>query len=403
MELRITELLDEYREEDTLLQYTDVPDTDRIRKATMKKLSRRKLRPLRVGLIAAAVTVLLMGTVAGSYVSRHWDGLLENFFGVTEQQKEVVDEALQDVYVTAQQDGCTFTVTQVLGDEQCVLIAVEVTLPEGTELLTASQTQLQELAAQMDYSWEEEDTDSSEMVQWIERCFGCQAVEDGYVYGPRFGVLAYPTGDEAEYEDMIAQFLEEEDSGSLVVAGDNGTISMGILRRSVDTEHNRATMLFYMECDKSLPGQDCTILINHLWMEDLTEMLSSPDRETERTDLLTGPVELNFALDYEAQSREFVIQQEGEEIGSVTLSAFSAQFLFPQESDDPNRLAPNRVDYLGRRPEVSVKMKDGTLISLNERTSGFTDVQFGFFVSEEIIDLDAVDTLVLNDYTFVVK
>lgn len=403
MELRITELLNEYREEDTLTQYVEVPEWEKIQEAAMRKIQRKRFHPLRVGVIAAAIAVLLMGTVAGGYISRHWDALLENFFGVTEEQKEVVDDALQDVYVTAEQDGCTFTVNQVLGDEHCVLISMDVTLPENQKLNTLTQEQLQELAEIMGMSWREQDSDSLDMEWWLQHCFGYREEDGVYAYGIQFGVRGCSIQSVNEDETTIQCNLGSEGAAIMASAGGEESYAAGTVQRSVDVEQNKVTLLFYLQSDEDLTGANCTLRLNHLWMEDLSTKLSDPEGETEKTDLLTEPVELNFRLNYQAQSQKYEIQQNGQEIGSVTLSAFSAQFEFPQEPDDPNRLAPNRVDYLGRSPEVSVKMKDGTLIPLKERSSGFADVQFGFFESEEIIDLSQVDTLVLHDYTFIAK
>lgn len=403
MELRITELLDEYKEEDTLIQYMDVPEGESILRATKKRMQKKHLRPLRMGMMAAVVAILMMGTVAGGYITRHWNGILEEFFGVTEAQKEVVDDALQDVYVTAEQDGCTFTVNQVLGDEHCVLISVDVILPEERKLNTLTQEQLQDLAEIMGMSWRDQDSDSMDMEWWLQHCFGYQEENGVYAYGIQFGVQGCSLQSVTEDETTIQCSLGSEDAANMAYAGGEGTFAAGTVQRSVDAEQNKVTLLFYFQSDEDLTGANCTLRLDHLWMEDLSTMLSNPEGETEKTDLLTEAVELKFGLNYEAQSQQYAIQENGQEIGSVTLSAFSAQFEFPQEPDDPTRLAPNRVDYLGRHPEVSVKMKDGTLIPLKERSSGFADVQFGFFASEEIIDLSQVDTLVLNDYTFVAK
>lgn len=403
MELRITELLDEYREEDTLLQYVEVPDEGRIWQVTKKRMQKKHLRPLRMGLMAAVVAILMMGTVAGVYVSRHWDGILEEFFGATEGQKEVVDDALLDVYATEEKDGCTFTVTQVLGDTQCVLIALDVTLPEEQKLNTLTQEQLQDIAEIMGMFWREEDSDSWDMEWWLQHYFGYWEEDGIYSYGIQLDVQGCSIQSVTDDGATIQCSLGSEGTGHMASAGGEGSFAAGIVHRSIDVEQNKVTLLFYFQSDEDLTGSNCTLRLDHLWMEDLGTMLSNSDGETEKTDLLTEPVELNFQLNYEAQSREYEIWQNGQEIGSVTLSAFSAQFKFPQEPDDPTRLAPNYVDYLGRSPEVSVKMKDGTLIPLKERSSGFAEEQFGFFTSEEIIDLSQVDTLVLNDYTFVMK
>ena len=92
-------------------------------------MKKRHTRPVRVLLIAAAIAALLAGTVL-AYAIRHWDELFVQSFQMEAPEKELLDGALQDVYVRTTQDGVTCTLKQVLGNEHCLVVALEIQLPD---------------------------------------------------------------------------------------------------------------------------------------------------------------------------------------------------------------------------------------------------------------------------------
>lgn len=395
MKLKITELLDDYMEEDILLDYVSVPDNEKIKEATMKHLPKGKFRPLRVGMIAAAVAVLLTGTVAGIYAGRHWDVLIDKYFGATEQQKEQVADAVQDVYATVEQDGCTFTVTQVLGDENNILVALEIALPENLELDTVNRKELETWAGNQGY-------DLETMNWFLERVFGYAAEQESYTSGLMCDLLLYPQEGETLVSNKVDTGTEQGNVESGGVTSGSQSLSFGVLRREFDSESRHLRMLIYMDYSKALSGKECVLQISQLAVTDLFQYFS-PEQENSYEQLLSHEVELRFYANYTPAGQNYTIYQEGEQIGTVRLSSFSAHFVFPQEPDDPNRLAPNWKDYIGDAPNFCVKMEDGTEINLQQRSSSIGDVQEGFFVSQEIMDLTKVDTLELNGYTFVAE
>lgn len=119
MELKITDLLDDYMEEDILLNYMPVPENKRIKEAAMNRIKKnRNIRPLRVALLAAAIVVLLTGTVIGIYYTRisntleeDWNALAET--EMTQQQKEYVETRSADIGESVTNQGITITIDSV--------------------------------------------------------------------------------------------------------------------------------------------------------------------------------------------------------------------------------------------------------------------------------------------------
>lgn len=133
MELKITDLLDEFMEEDILLDHTPVPDNLRIKEAAMKRIKKNQnIRPLRVALIAAAIIVLLTGTVLGVYYTRitsrmenEWNERAET--EMTAQQKDYVEALSADIGESITDGGITITLDSVTctADKAYVLLHYE--------------------------------------------------------------------------------------------------------------------------------------------------------------------------------------------------------------------------------------------------------------------------------------
>ena len=143
-----------------------------------------------------------------------------------------------------------------------------------------------------------------------------------------------------------------------------------------------------------------TLVIDHLYMEHMADFFA-PDNllGDAGVDLLTSPIVLHFTADYQPQAQTYDILQDGASVGTLELSPVSAHLTFPQEPDDPNRLAPNRHDYLKGNKELYIRMTDGRKIELQERGGGFSDVQSAFYIAKNIIDLTQVEEVSLGSYT----
>ena len=118
MNLKITDLLDEYMGDGIPMDPVPVPDLRRIKEAVMKQTDQthRSIRPLRMVLIAAAVMLLLTGTVLGVI---HYAGITDSLeerwetFGseeMTQAQKDFIEERSISVGESVTDQGITVTV-----------------------------------------------------------------------------------------------------------------------------------------------------------------------------------------------------------------------------------------------------------------------------------------------------
>ncbi len=118
MELKITELLDDYQGPFPV-DSADVPDVKRIKEETMKKIGAKRRNPLRIALIAGAAAVLLAGSalaVAGytritSRMEQQWQE--QTSTEMTQSQKDFVEERSADLGESVTDQGITVTVDSV--------------------------------------------------------------------------------------------------------------------------------------------------------------------------------------------------------------------------------------------------------------------------------------------------
>lgn len=134
MNLRITDLLDDYMDEQLYMDPAAVPDTKRIKEAAMKRIHRKKItRPVRVALIAAAIVVVLTGTVLAVI---HYSGITDameqkwNASGSTEmtqEQKDFIEQRSADIGESVTDQGITVTIDSVTctGTTVNILYSVE--------------------------------------------------------------------------------------------------------------------------------------------------------------------------------------------------------------------------------------------------------------------------------------
>lgn len=386
-------------------------DEDLIRDAPTKKLH---TRPLRLALIAAAIVLLLSGTALGVYAGIHWSEIMETYFHADNDDKELMDSYTQTVYATAEQDGCTFRVTQLMGDEHCMVAALEILLPEELRNITVDTEELLSVAEANGYTRED--------VAWRlnigydykelpERIHTPVSAETGFaaVHCGKEALLAdteellsdYPdcgiyTKSLAIQDALSGKFFSSFDINGSAFAGDSP------MTQVYDSETNTLTCLVSMHASIDLVGRPCTLVISEIFLEDLIATYSQPEDdsfELSLTPLLTEPVVLHFDATYQPKGQDYEIYQEDTLIGTMSLSPFTANLDFPQPPDDLNRLAPNTIDYL-RDEEITVTLTDGSTVTYRTKTSGFLETQFCFAMTDEIVDLEKIEKITLLDYTF---
>lgn len=136
MNLKITDLLDEYWDENIPMEPVPVPDTSRIKEAAMKKtnVTAKTVRPLRIVLIAAAIVVLLTGTVLGViHYTRTTEALEDRWetFGseeMTQAHKDFIEQRSAAIGESVTDQGITVTVDSVTCTTDTVYLMIHYVL-----------------------------------------------------------------------------------------------------------------------------------------------------------------------------------------------------------------------------------------------------------------------------------
>ena len=136
MNLKITDLLDEYMGDGIPVDPVPVPDLQRIKETAVKKTnqSHKHIRPLRIVLIAAAVIVLLTGTVLGvvrytritESLEERWEML--GSAEMTSEQKNFIEERSIAVGESITDQGATVTVDSVTCTSDTVYMLYSIAL-----------------------------------------------------------------------------------------------------------------------------------------------------------------------------------------------------------------------------------------------------------------------------------
>lgn len=417
------------KQSDLIWAMTDI-DNDLIEKAKEAPKKSPLRTTVRIALIAAVTVVLMTGAV---FAARNWDTVLTEVFHMGEKEQSLMASSMMDVYATATKNGCTYTIKQIMGGQHCMVVSLDVTLPEGVTPPSISYEELKTLAEQNGYDW-----DSAEL--FLSKAYGYQPGDDT-IYGV---ALEYA-------DDLIPAVMEEKalfaeaeahlDAHSGLrdartidpllhamsyilyqnameeMDGDPGSgegtfLGSGTLYRRYDPETNTLSLLIYMATDNvNMQGRACTLLLENLCLVDIERYYAQPEDPAGEDiyplveNLLTEPLIMTFTPDYTPISKHYDIQKDGISVGTMELSPFSAYLSFPQEPDDPNRLAPNRTDYLKASDDQEVRpeivLKDGTVIPLYMRSGGFAYAQTVLYITEQIFDLEEVASIRLLDYTLV--
>jgi hypothetical protein len=373
---------------------------------TPKKLHR--LRSLRAVLIAAAVVLLLCGTAFAAFSVVGWDQIFSKALSIPEDSTLSAEESRSDIYVTATENGYTYTVKQVLGSDHDILVALDITLPQEVSVPELSMSELRAEA-------EENGCDWSEVEYWI-RSYQNSGTNETILYPIRLSEASiWPvsvdketlfqggtSGDSSDVHRTLYHAALDAFGGD-TMTGEGTSFGHGMLYHSYDPETRTLSVMLFVHSDNELPGSDCTLVLQALELVDLEAAYANPDAEIVSENLIQEPVVLHFSADYTAQSLGYTIYQEDQEIGTMTLSPFSAFLSFPQEPDDPDRIAPNWTDYLkGRDYEtITVTLSDGTDVALKMKSSGITTTQDAYYYAERLFSLEDVTEVKLGDYTIV--
>lgn len=418
-------------------------------KEDMTMTKKKTARTLRIALIAAAAVLLLAGSVVAAYRLHVWHALMENQYEPNDAQREMVDAAMSDVGVSVTQDGCTYTIRQILGDDYFMAVALEVQLPEGTAYSEFTTEELKAISEENGYPWTVPETDhyTQSVTRRLSDLYDFDPTETAFAGGARVDLAlmapATVTKEEVtgildaareEIADAAEEPLHWEDSAIALYLNDkvideqygdswdgsydgNGS---GIMQQSFDPVTNTLSLLIYAYTgsDTQMSGRNYTLVLDHLMVEDILGTYSQPAPEDMRpeaveTELTTGPVVLNFKANYRPISQAYDILQEGERVGSLSLSPLSMYLEFPLE-EEPAAYSSLEAAAHGSASqqkfvqEVLIKeniptvvMLDGTEAEFTMIGGGVTDHLNAQLRAVSLLDLAQVQEIRWADFTIV--
>ena len=397
-------------------------------------------RPLRIVLIAAAITVLMTVTVLGVYVARNWDQVLLNVFHIGDAEQTMMDQSLTDVYATAERNGCTYTIKQVMGDEHCMVVSLDVKLPQNFAAQIVAIDELKALSDENGYDWEGVQNRLSSL-------YGYQEGDETVICGPYFWKepILFPIElDENDILDVMNEMIAEHpafrgegpqtvlseenlelmqwalyrkalaDYGADEQSGEGTNFGGGLFYEHYDPETNIYSVLIFMNTENDIQGRGCTLVLDDLAVEDVLGYYAQPyDPERYENNvvdnLLTEPLVMNFVADYTPIEQSYDILQDGAKIGTMDLSPFSAYLSFPLEEDntvysslEATANAENRKSYLEHSLHAfDITLTDGSVVTMQMKSAGLTYEETAFFMADRVIDLDQIESIALGEFSFI--
>lgn len=375
----------------------------------MKKIN---TRPLRILLIAAIVSALLVGT-AVAYTVKNWDDLFVRSFNMEESDKEFMNDSLQDVYAQVTQDGIDFTVTQIMGTEHCMIVEVEIKLPDDLELGTTTAEDLKAYFDEIGRNWGSMEDEGS-VVWLLDKYFDYDVDRPDFPDAPMIGDITLSPV-HMEKEELMERFDKSESSlkgdtsefgwlflfGGLLddkvreELGDEYLMhgSSGTIKNSYDPETRTLTSLHYVYSNGIMSGMPYTLIVDHVYLENMKDTLTPRAlADSDKENLLSSPVVIHFTADYESQFQIYdVFQSDGTLMGTLELSPVSANvdLMLPDVE---------RYNYMRNGRQLCVYMTDGREIELKEHGGGYGNSVSVFYTSDKIIDLSKVEEVRLGDY-----
>ena len=402
-------------------------------------MKRRFSRSARMAMIAAAIIALMTMTALGVYAARHWDDVLTNVFHMGQTEQTMMDQSLTDVYASVERNGCIYTIKQVMGDEHCMVVSLDVKLPQDFAAQIVAIDELKALSDENGYDWEG-------VQNRLNSLYGYQEGDETVICGPHFWKepILFPieldeNGVLDVMNEMIAEHpafqgegpqtvLSEEnlelmqwalyrkalaDYGADEQSGEGTGFGGGLFYEYYDPETNTYSVLIFMNTENDIQGRGCTLVLDNLAVEDVLGYYSQPyDPERYENNvvdnLLTEPLVMNFLADYTPIKRSYDILQDGAKIGTMELSPFSAYLSFPLEEDETvyssleaAANAENRKSYLEHSLHAfDITLTDGSVVIMQMQSAGIAYEETAFFMADRVIDLNQIESITLKGFTF---
>lgn len=270
------------------------------KEAPMKE-KKIKSRPLRLVLIAAVLVALFAVTVTAAYVIKEWDSVFANRFQPTEAIQEQMNGNLDQPEASATRDGVTLSVRQTICDGNELYAVVELLLPEDFD---------------MDYLKVEPNGMSDETLS----LFATKDETTGNWYtGPATERAEWFQGtlSEEELETLTEEKIEEDSFHYYIEVGMGGG---SFLPKYIDAQTRTISYLLMMEYDEETGGPVT------IWFENI--YYSSTEEG-----LLSGPIYMSWTPEYNTEPLDLTLEQDGENVGAVTLTPMSIQVDVPELLD----------------------------------------------------------------------
>ncbi len=411
---RYKKVMDQVQPPETLEQ--------RIRTELRGKRYRRR-KPIRAAAIAVAAVLALTVSAGAAYAVRHWDEMLSGYFQPTNQEQQALDNAMQDIGITAEGSGVTITVKQILGDSQSMYVTMDITLPEDMRPEVVQLSELRELAEKNGYLWDG-DEDNWGVLQRFKTeeagtAVGLKAVGVAQLGAQaelgtleEAGEAVIETGDDFHESPMPTDAIQWGDGVSANSLGYSTRLS----GQKYDAETGTLTVMMLLSADESLAGEKCALALCGFQYEDIMGCYSEPDNGEEKPVETTfkgldAPILLEFTADYTPYEQEYTVWKDGEEIGTMLLSPVTVyiEVRGTQSKEEYSSLETAALrskdksilfeDFHRNKPVIV--LKDGTQIQGKPDTAAWAETESGYYRPEQLFALKDVAEVQMEGFTFV--
>lgn len=395
-------------------------------RAKLQEKKYRRRRPMRAAAIAVAAVLVLTVSAGAAYVVRNWDEMFSSYFQPTDQEQQALDNAMQDINVTAEGGGVTYTVKQILGDSQSMYVTMDITLPEE---MRPEVVQLSDLRAQAEhngYLWDGDEDNWGVLQLFKTEC----DQESGTAVGiSAIGVAQL--GDQAELGNLeeageavikTGNDFRESPMPTDAIQWGNGVSanSLGYSTRlsgqKYDAETGTLTLMMLFSADESLAGKKCELALCGFQYEDIMGYYSEPDnsegKPVETTFKgLDAPIMLEFTADYTPYEQNYTVWKDSEKIGTMRLSPIMIYIEIQGErlgaeysSLEDAALRPKDESILFEdfhKNKPVIVLKDGTQIQVKPDTAAWAETEIGYYRPKELFALEDVTEVQMEGFTFV--
>ena len=396
-------------------------------RVTLQEKKFRRRKPIRAAAIAAAAVLALTVSAGAAYVVRNWDEMLSSYFQPTNQEQQALDNAMQDIGITAEGSGVTITVKQILGDSQSMYVTMDITLPEDMRPEMVQLSELRELAEKNGYLWDGDEDNWGVLQRFKTECdqeagtaVGLKAVGVAQLGAQaelgtleEAGEAVIKTGNDFRESPMPTDAIQWGDGVSVSSQG----YSTHLSGQKYDAETGILTVMMLLSADESLAGEKCALALCGFQYEDIMGYYSEQDngegKPVETTFKgLDAPILLEFTADYTPYEQNYTVWKDGEEVGTMLLSPIMVYIEIQGEEAEAEyssletaalRCKDKSIlfeDFHRNKP--AIVLKDGMQIQGKPDTAAWAEqTEICYYRPEQLFALEDVEEVRMEGFTFV--